>query len=56
MKSEPWMLIGFLFHKWRTGKTWNDTAGGDHLTVHHGWYSLEWARGKNIDFYRSLLR
>lgn len=50
-----WKLIGIDLHRrWRGGATWCDCHGGDNLIVHHGFYSLEWARGPNIDAYRSM--
>jgi hypothetical protein len=49
-----WHFLGIEWHRrWREGKTWLDNAGGDHLLVHHGFYSLEWARGPDVDFYRA---
>lgn len=48
-----WRYLGIEFHwRWRDGKTWLDNAGGDHLLVHHGLYSLEWARGEHIGYFR----
>lgn len=49
-----WKLLGIDFHKrWRAGRTWLDYAGGDHLWSHHGFYSLEWAKGPHLEYYRS---
>lgn len=49
-----WKLLGIDFHwRWRSGMTWLDNAGGDHLWSHYGFYSLEWARGDNINYFRA---
>lgn len=52
-----WKLLGIDFHKrWRSGMTWLDNAGGDHLLSHHGFYSLEWARGQHLEYFRASRR
>lgn len=53
-KRIKWKLLGIDFHaRWREGKTWLDYAGGDHLWMHHGFWSLEWARGPHLEHYRA---
>jgi len=48
-----WHLIGIDFHRrWRSGRTRLDLHGNSVL-VHHGWYSLEWARGPYVNWFRS---
>lgn len=48
-----WKLIGIDFHRrWRSGRTIIDLSYNNVL-VHHGFYSLEWARGPHIDWYRA---
>lgn len=55
MKINGWTFLRWHWHrKWREGKTWLDTAGGDHLLMHHGFYSIEWARGKHVEYFRAL--
>ena len=49
-----WKLIGIEFHRWRTGTTWLDRFRGNSVVEHHGFYSLEWARGENVEFCRAL--
>lgn len=50
-----WALLGFeINRRWHKGKTWLDTAGGDHLLVHHGWFSLEWARGPHVAHFKAI--
>ncbi|MDB5606691.1 MAG: hypothetical protein JWP25_3591 [Bradyrhizobium sp.] len=52
-----WRLLGIDFHgRWRAGRTWLDSAGGDHLWSHHGFYSIEWARGPHLEYYRGQRR
>jgi hypothetical protein len=49
-----WKFIGIDFHRrWRSGKTILDLSYNC-LLSHHGFYSLEWARGPHIDHYRSV--
>lgn len=51
-----WKLIGIDFHRrWRSGRTILDLAYNSLLT-HHGFYSLEWARGPHIEYYRGVRR
>lgn len=54
MAKRKWKLIGLDFHRWRSGATWGDAAGGHNLILHHGWYSLEWAADPLVDHFRSL--
>lgn len=49
-----WKLLGIDFHwRWREGRTILDLHY-DSMLVHHGFYSLEWARGPHIDYYRRV--
>lgn len=51
-----WKLIGIDFHRrWRSGYTRLD-LNGDSLLSHHGWYSLEWARGEHIEAFKAFRR
>jgi hypothetical protein len=44
-----WKLLGIDFHwRWRTGQTWLVNPDGNHMISHHGFYSLEWARGASF--------
>lgn len=50
-----WHLIGIDFHRrWRSGETHCDCMNGDNRIVHHGWYSLEWARGPHLEWFRAV--
>jgi len=54
--AKRWRLIGIDFHRrWRTGYTRLDMTG-DSLLSHHGFYSLEWARGVFLSYYRDARR
>lgn len=49
-----WKLLGIDFHwRWREGRTILDLCHNSML-VHHGFYSLEWARGEHVDYYRRV--
>lgn len=51
-----WKLIGIDFHdRWRGGQTRLD-LNGDSLLVHHGFYSLEWARGPHVGYFKMQRR
>ncbi len=51
-----WHLIGIDFHgRWRSGWTRLDLRGNSVLS-HHGWYSLEWARGPDIEWFKNIRR
>jgi hypothetical protein len=51
-----WQLIGIDFHsRWRSGSTQLDLRGNSFF-YHHGWYSLEWARGSDIEWFKSIRR
>lgn len=51
-----WKLIGIDFHlRWRGGLTRLD-INGDSLLAHHGFYSLEWARGEFTEYFRGVRR
>lgn len=51
-----WNLIKIDFHRrWRGGITCLDLKG-DNILSHHGWYSLQWARGPHIEYYRAARR
>jgi hypothetical protein len=48
-----WKLLGVDFHRWRSGRTILDLSHNSML-VHHGFYSLEWARQPHVEFYRTV--
>jgi hypothetical protein len=51
-----WKLLGIDFHwRWREGKTILDLRN-ESVLVHHGFYSLEWARGPHLNYFRAERR
>jgi hypothetical protein len=51
-----WKLIGIEFHKRRREGYTRLDGTGNSLLSHHGWWTLEWARGEFVDYYRALRR
>ncbi len=49
-----WTFLGIEFHRrYREGRTYLDLSHC-HMLDHWGWFSLEWARGPHVDYYRAV--